>query len=607
MKTFAAPLISLLFSIFFLNFSFGQDSITTQKGETLDSLKSELTLQESPNLTLLLKISSEEPRPDSIIKYANLVLDISIPDSLDLFSHDAYLQIGNARNYQGDLAGALENYIKSIEYAEKSNYSDGKAIAFIAIAGSYSQADDAQNAINYYNQAIPILRAGTDSLSLGLNLFNIGDEYLKIQTLDSAELFTQEAQQIFQNLDYQYGEAYCIGNLGMLDAERGQEASAERKINRAVETLEEYEDYYAISFYLDYMSNLYFEQGRQQRALTYSKRSLDLAEKHGLKDQISITNLSLSNIYEKLGNPSLALLSFKNHIAFRDSVNNIETVQQMANLRTDYEVSQKQTEVDLLEREATITSLQSKRQQLLLYGAVLLLVLLSLLAFVIYRRFRFEKNTKDIIQKEKDRSDELLLNILPAEIAEELKIHGKVKAHRFNSATVLFTDFKSFSTMAEQISPEKLVESIDFYFKEFDSITQKYKLEKIKTIGDSYMCAGGIPTETSRHPFDVVKAGIEMMEFTKSPKPDGILQFEMRIGIHTGPIVAGIVGVKKWQYDIWGDTVNIASRMESNSEEGKVNISGITYEIIKEEFECEYRGSIDIKNRGIWDMYFLRD
>lgn len=568
--------------------------------DLLDSLK-KVYFQSEPNKInpdLLLRIASKETNPDSIEKYSRLLLDLAIFENTDEMATEAYLQLGNALNYKGNLSGALEMYLKSIEYAIKSNNSEGKGRAYTALAGTYSQSNDSKNAIYYYLKAIPILKDSKDTISLGSAVFNIGDEFLALNILDSARGYNEQALKLFQGIGYQFGEAYCSGNQGVLLAKLGREQDAENSINQAVEVLEAYNDYYGVSAYLDIMSSLYVEQRRLDLALNYARRSLDIAEKHGLKDQISLANLTLSRIYEDRGDMASAYEFFKNHITYRDSVNNIKSVQEMGNLRTDFEVSQK-------EAELTIISLRSKRQQLLLYGAILLLVLLAILATVIFRRLNFEKDTKEIIKKEKYRSEELLLNILPEEIANELKIHGKVKAHRFNSATVLFTDFKSFSSMAENISPEQLVESIDYYFKEFDSIIDKYDLEKIKTIGDSYMCVGGIPIENADHALSVVKAAKEMMAFTLQPKPDHIKNFEMRIGIHTGPIVAGIVGVKKWQYDIWGDTVNIASRMETNSQEGKINLSETTFQLIRDEFECQYRGSIEVKNRGVWEMYFL--
>lgn len=216
---------------------------------------------------------------------------------------------------------------------------------------------------------------------------------------------------------------------------------------------------------------------------------------------------------------------------------------------------------------------------------------------------------KKRITKEKKRSDELLLNILPEETAEELKATGTAKAKGFDLVTVLFTDFKNFTQASEKLSPAELVEEINYCYSEFDKIITRHGIEKIKTIGDSYMCAGGLPVTNSTHPQDVVMAGLEMQTFIIKHKADRISRnepyFDLRCGIHTGPVVAGIVGIKKFAYDIWGDTVNTASRMESSGEIGKVNISGTTYELIKDKFDCTHRGMIEAKNKGQIEMYFV--
>lgn len=216
---------------------------------------------------------------------------------------------------------------------------------------------------------------------------------------------------------------------------------------------------------------------------------------------------------------------------------------------------------------------------------------------------------KEVILKEKEHSDKILQNILPEETAEELKQHGFVKAKTYDSVSVLFTDFKGFTKVSERLTSEELVAEIHYCYKAFDIITERLGVEKIKTIGDAYMAAGGLPSKDPKHPINTVKAALAIRDFMevyqKRRKAEGREPFEIRIGIHTGPVVAGIVGIKKFAYDIWGDTVNTAARMESSGSVGQVNISGATYALVKEYFQCEYRGKIPAKNKGELDMYFV--
>lgn len=245
-------------------------------------------------------------------------------------------------------------------------------------------------------------------------------------------------------------------------------------------------------------------------------------------------------------------------------------------------------------------------------------ILLGIYRYSIFRAKKQERllqeevkvRTKEL-EEQKRKSDELLLNILPAETAQELMQFGKAKARKHNEVSVLFSDFQSFTKIAEQLDPEVLVNEIDFCFRNFDAIIEKYQLEKIKTIGDAYMCVGGISDKPqySAPAVRIVKAALEMQSFLKmlALKSEKSKQpvFRARIGIHTGPVVSGIVGSKKFAYDIWGDTVNVASRLERHCEIGKVNISQTTFQLVKDAFICEYRGKISAKNKGDIDMYYI--
>jgi len=215
----------------------------------------------------------------------------------------------------------------------------------------------------------------------------------------------------------------------------------------------------------------------------------------------------------------------------------------------------------------------------------------------------------DELRREKEKSDNLLANMLPKGTAEEIMSKGKAAKTKYNFVTVLFSDIQGFTRIAEEMNPEMLIDELDKFFFHFDSVAEKYRIEKIKTIGDAYMCAGGIPERNRTNPVEVVMAALEMQKYMLSMKEDpqnnAAKFWDIRIGIHTGTVVAGVVGHKKLTYDIWGDTVNTASRMESSGEPGKVNISGTTHEFVKEYFDCEYRGRMPVKYKGDLDMYFV--
>ena len=223
-------------------------------------------------------------------------------------------------------------------------------------------------------------------------------------------------------------------------------------------------------------------------------------------------------------------------------------------------------------------------------------------------RIEVEQRTEELMI-EKQKADELLLNILPAETAEELKRTGTAKAKQYDSVTVMFTDFKDFTAISEKMNATKIVNELHNCFSKFDKIIKKHNIEKIKTIGDSYMCVAGLPVKNTTHPYNAIEAALEILECMSDYKDEketkGETFFDLRIGIHTGPVVAGIVGVDKFAYDIWGSTVNIASRLETASDSGKINISESLYNVVKNKYNCTLRGNFPVKGLGEIPMYYV--
>lgn len=294
------------------------------------------------------------------------------------------------------------------------------------------------------------------------------------------------------------------------------------------------------------------------------------------------------------------------------AIDSLTTEQLQAELSIkDLEISNQVHETNLKEQELQIEKSENKRNVLIgLIGFSLLVLLFFGLGYVRKRNTNKTLRNKNYqIAKEKEKSDDLLINILPVVVAEELKEFGRTTSASFENATIMFTDFKGFTKFAEKHSPAELVEVIDKYFRAFDEIIHNHGIEKIKTIGDAYMCVAGIPVELENHPSVMITAAKEMQEYVLNEmvdlKENGLPFLEMRIGIHTGPLVAGVVGSKKFAYDVWGDAVNIAARMEQAGLAGSINISEHTMNLAKNDFNFDYRGEIQAKNKGKLKMYFV--
>ena len=388
------------------------------------------------------------------------------------------------------------------------------------------------------------------------------------------------------------------------------------------------------------MSDLENKYNAQRMSLDREKRNLEaqisqmqghLADVSAEKNQLSTEKTKLVETTQKLEeknviNEEIITLQKKEVTSISKEKEQAEAAKKETEAELDLLSKEKLKQEILLERnqtQLTEAKLEAEKQKnevqarnkfLQLSGLVALFFLL--LSILLFGRFQAKKRSEKTlagknktIEEERLRNEELLLNILPKSIVEELKTYGKAKARRFDQVTVLFSDFVNFTRIAEQLTPEELVEELDKCFKAFDHIIKQYPdIEKIKTIGDAYMCASGL-SERKGLPNNLIQAALDMQSYLNEYKELRIKQgkpfFEARIGLHTGPVVAGVVGDIKFAYDIWGDTVNLASRIESNSEAGQVNISQDTYNLIRYRYDCDYRGKMPAKNKGEVDMYFV--
>ena len=516
--------------------------------------------------------------------------------------------IGAVYQNGGSLDKALENYLISLNLAEKIN--DYKRIAtnLLNIGGIYGELKEFDKALEYFSKLESYLPSLNNSQMTSYYLTSIGETYRLNKNYDIALDYFKEALQI---TEIQTDMSYILKMIGTIEFEKGNTENAISYLNRAYAIAKENNQKQDILASLLELGNVY-QKSDSNKALKFYKQAEVLAKELEVNSDLRDIYEGMFQTYAFEDNFSKAFQYQSQYLSIKDSLYSIEIENKIRdsvnNLQFDFDLDKKQDEIEVLQKEMEISDLRDKRRKIMNYASASATVLILLLAFSYYKRYRFSKKTNLVIEEEKNRSQKLLLNILPKKTAIELIHKGKVEAKKFSSVTVMFTDFKDFTRYSHNLSPTDLVKSVDFYFSKFDAIIEKYGLEKIKTIGDSYMCAGGLPFPTIDHADKIILAAFEIVEFmekSKRSKDKHISHFDIRIGINSGPVVAGVVGTTKFAYDIWGDTVNVASRMESMSIPGKINISENTCKLVKFKYDCEYRGEFEVKNKGLMKMYFV--
>jgi adenylate cyclase len=515
--------------------------------------------------------------------------------------------IGAVYTVKGDDDKAIEYFLKSLTVAEKTGNKLRINTALMNVGSAYAHKKDTwDKALQYYKKAEPLTEELADKQSISTLAINIGEIYIFKERGDSALNYLYKALRFSTSSD---DSAVTFIYIGRAYTFKRNYVVAISFHNKAYEIAKRVNATLYMTQALERMGENYLKEKNFLKAQEYYKKAEKLADT--LKSLYELENVyrGLSNVYVNLKDYYNASRYQDLLLMIKDSIYNTEIDKKQANLETLYEVEKKKGEVTLLTKDKELQEVELQRQRMAKYSFMGGSLLILFIAFIIYRGYRNKIKINKILDSQKAEIESLILNILPTEVAQELQKTGAATPRYYEHASVLFTDFKGFSALADKLSPQEVVTELNDCFIAFDDIIERYKLEKIKTIGDSYMCAGGIPTPDDTHIQRIVRAGIEMQEYilqrnTKRAEV-GLPPWDIRVGINTGPLVAGVVGKKKYAYDIWGGTVNIASRMESNGEPGKINISSSTYELIKDQYACTHRGKIFAKNIGEVDMYFI--
>jgi class 3 adenylate cyclase/lipopolysaccharide biosynthesis regulator YciM len=505
----------------------------------------------------------------------------------------------------GNNARALEYFLPALAVGEKGGFRLRIATAVNNIGLIYmSKPGTFPQAIEYLERALKMAEELEDQDNIGTAHTNLGEVQMNLNN-DSVALdhFMQAKKAIGQtgaNLPY------VLNQIGKIYQRKGNYTEALNWLNQAYQKGEELNNSFFLSQTCLALGENYRKTGDKIKSIEFFNKAKEfaVASKAGVEMKQSYKGLAFS--FAEAGDYRQAYLNEVVYSKMTDSLNAFRT----DSIQSKFEMGIKEKEITVLNQDKALKDEEIKRTKLVrnafLVGFALVLTLIG----VLYRDYRNKIKTNKLLDQRKAEIEALLLNILPFEVAEELQKTGKSNPRYYESTTVMFTDFVGFSRIAETLTPQQVTAELNEFFTEMDEIIDRYGLEKIKTIGDSYMCAGGIPTPNTTHPIDTVRAGLDIVEYlkkkNKARQGAGLAQWEIRIGLNTGSLVAGVVGKKKYAYDIWGSAVNIASRMESNGFPGVLNISASTYELIKDKFECEYRGKIYAKNVGEIDMYFVK-
>jgi adenylate cyclase len=603
--------ISLLFSLLFC---FGIKA-NSQSKEHIDSLIEHLKrIPDDTNKLHILDTIVDNAADGVWQKYNEQMADLSRKlsasnnASIKLagknFLAVSNLNLGVDFGEKGDYNKALFYYNDCTKILEEIGDKKNLGNAISNIGAIYARDGDPEKALENYNRAINLEEETNDFPDLFSSLSNAGSVYFDNNNFDSALIYFNRSLNVAEEHKINSPDVPILfKNLGNVMERKGDHKKALEYYNKGLKVADEKGYKLGKTVNLIGISEVYFDNGELTKSRDYAKQALNLSIQTSNLKNIDSASSVLTRINKKTGNFKDALEMYELEVMTRDSLS--KELNHKAVMRHQFQYAFDKKQDSTRAEQAKIDAVKAKelenqkRIRNFIFGGLMIVVFFLILVF----------RQRNKIAKEKQRSEELLLNILPVDVAEELKNTGEAKVKSFEHVTVLFTDFKGFTQISEKLTPEQLVSEIDYCFRGFDNIIHKHGIEKIKTIGDSYMCAGGVPKANTTHPEDVVNAAIEIRDFVMQHKKDrearGEIPFEVRIGVNTGPVVAGIVGVKKFAYDIWGDAVNLASRMESSGVPGKVNISGNTFELVKDKFKCEHRGKVMAKGKGDMDMYFV--
>jgi class 3 adenylate cyclase/Tfp pilus assembly protein PilF len=544
---------------------------------------------------------------DRALKYFNLALELNLKAKNEKEIANNYGNIGNVYYNMSDFTAALGYYQKALTLDTKINNQEGIAVDLGSIGDIHSVLYEHKEAINYYNQALKIYDKMNNRRGVATTLGNIGTTYNELKQYKKALKHFEKALEIWTLFENKLGVATNLGNIANSYYNMSDYSRALEYYEKSLSINQKLGNKFGTASMMGNLGNLYLMFSRDsiierlrsegaeinlnkhhniEKAISYSERAIKLANEVGTKDMLISWYTTLDKANHDMGNYEKAYHYQEMWTNIRDSIFSSEKTKEIAELEAN-----KQRE--LKEKELRLKNLQiSKRnnEQMLLYvgigGFIIVLI---------------------IIMLQRRKSEKLLLNILPMKIAQRLKNNDKNIADRFENTAIVFIDIVGFTNYTEETDPSEVIASLNQIFTRFDHLAKEFGLEKIKTIGDCYMAVAGLP-EPHPQPINATAMfAIRCKEAMQNYKTEDGRSLQFRIGIDFGPVVAGVIGEKKFSYDLWGDTVNTASRMESSGLPNEIQVTeAFASQLNNRDMTCEERGEIDIKGKGIVKTYLLK-
>jgi class 3 adenylate cyclase len=564
----------------------------TRIAEMQQQLAGHVSDSEEVNLLNEISFTYNKINPYEGIRYATRSLALATDMNWKFGIARANSCLGANYYSLSDYPNAYNYWLKALSIHEKLGNKKGIANHLHNIGNIYLSQKKYKEALEYYENGLKTSKDAADKNLVTHSYSAIGNVYTQLKNYSKALEYHFDALAIDESTNNKGNISSDLMNIGFVYNEQGDYPKALDILFKALRIKNETGDKNGLAKVYNTIGNVYLNMAKADagqtnnlhNAITYLDSAVATGTEIGYLDNLQKSYENLSTAYRIGGDYKSALHYTDSYHTIKDSVYSLENNEQIVKQGLKFE----------FEKTRISDKLKLNRQQIYTYSGFVCIVLLAGFSF--------------FIVKERRKSEKLLLNILPSDIAEELKTKGVTKARYYNDVTVLFTDFVNFTSSSEHMEPQLLIDELHACFKAFDEIMGKYKIEKIKTIGDAYLAVAGLPAANAQHAECIVKAAIEISRFMTDRRARlGDKTFEMRAGIHSGSVVAGIVGVTKFAYDIWGDTVNTAARMEQNSIAGRINISETTYELVKDKFICSHRGAIPAKNKGEMNMYFVEE